>query len=75
METKLRIRKIYTIVEDTRIDGTLALEKATRKTAAAAVFQNPFADQYNEDLSLLYQWSEELGAEDYPTVPPASPYR
>ena len=57
-----RIRKIYTIVEETFADGTVRLDTPTRKAAAAAVFENPFAGEYQEDLSLLIQWSEEIGA-------------
>ncbi len=57
----LQIRKTYCIVEETLADGAKRLEKTTRKAAAAAVFKNPFAGLYQEDLSLLIQWSEELG--------------
>ena len=42
-ETKPQIRKLYTVVEETHSDGTVKLEKATRKAAAAAVFNNPYA--------------------------------
>jgi len=56
-----QIRKIYTVIEETQIEGSLKLDRATRKAAAAAVFSNPFAGTYQEDLSLLYQWSEEIG--------------
>jgi len=56
-----RIRKIYTVVEETHSDGMVQLDKPTRKAAAAAVFNNPYAGEYQEDLSLLYQWSEQLG--------------
>ena len=61
MSEKPQIRKIYTVVEETHADGTVLLDTPTRKSAAAAVFTNPFAGQYQEDLSLLIQWSEELG--------------
>ncbi|MFZ7126667.1 MAG: amino acid synthesis family protein [Desulfobacterales bacterium] len=57
----LQIRKIYTTVEETRADGVKTLAHPTRKSAAAAVFKNPYAGTYQEDLSLLYQWSEQLG--------------
>jgi hypothetical protein len=60
-DDKPRVRKIYTVVEETHADGALNLETPTRKAAAAAVFTNPFAGKYEEDLSLLIQWSEELG--------------
>ena len=62
MSEKPRIRKIYTVLEETHADGTAQLSTPTRKAAAAAVFVNPFTGEYQEDLSLLVQWSEELGA-------------
>ena len=58
---KPQVRKIFTVVEETHADGTVRLDTPTRKSAAAAVFANPFAGKYQEDLSLLIQWSEELG--------------
>ncbi|MEX1349519.1 MAG: amino acid synthesis family protein [Desulfobacterales bacterium] len=58
---KPQVRKIFTVVEETHADGTVRLSTPTRKAAAAAVFTNPFAGKYQEDLSLLIQWSEELG--------------
>jgi hypothetical protein len=58
---KPQVRKIYTIVDETFADGTLRLDTPTCKAAAAAVFTNPFAGKYQEDLSLLIEWSEELG--------------
>jgi hypothetical protein len=60
-EDKPQVRKIYTVVEETHADGAVRLETPNRKAAAAAVFTNPFAGKYQEDLSLLIQWSEELG--------------
>ncbi len=62
MSEKPQIRKIYTVMEETYADGTVRLSTPTRKAAAVAVFVNPFAGAYQEDLSLLVQWSEELGA-------------
>ncbi len=58
---KPQVRKIVTVVEETHGDGTVRLDTPTRKSAAAAVFTNPFAGKYQEDLGLLIQWSEELG--------------
>ena len=60
-EKDLKIRKIYTVIEETQADGNVRLDKPTRKAAVAAVFNNPFAGKYQEDLTLLYQLSEELG--------------
>jgi len=61
MPDRIEIRKLCTIVEETRADGQAKLDKPTRKAAAVAVFKNPFAGVYQEDLSLLYDWSEQLG--------------
>ena len=56
-----QIRKIYMVLEETHSDGTVRLDKPARKSAAAAVFNNPYAGTFQEDLSLLYEWSEQLG--------------
>ncbi|WP_022666664.1 amino acid synthesis family protein [Desulfospira joergensenii] len=61
MSDKPEIRTIYTLVEETCMDGVKSLENPTRKAACAVVFKNPYAGVYQEDLSLLYTWSEELG--------------
>lgn len=58
---KYQIRKMYTIVEETFKDGQVSLDKPIRKAAAVAVFKNPYAGKYQEDLSLLADWSTELG--------------
>lgn len=55
------VRKMYTFLEEIHADGIKKLAKPVRKAAAAAVFKNPFAGKYVEDLSLLYDWSTELG--------------
>ncbi len=54
------IRKYYLTIEESFRDGEKPLEKPLKKAAAAVVFKNPFAGKYVEDLTLLYQWSEEL---------------
>lgn len=56
-----KIRKMYLFVEETQADGVKELGKPVRKAAAAVVFKNPYVDQYEDDLSLLYSWSEKLG--------------
>ncbi len=61
MKQPPQIRKVYAIVEETRIDGIKPLDTPTRVAAAAAVFRNPFAGEYEEDLTLLIEWSESLG--------------
>lgn len=58
---KPEIRSFYTILEETHADGVKSLATPTRKAACAVVFKNPFAGQYVEDLSPLYEMSKELG--------------
>lgn len=55
------IRKLLTLVEETRAEGGRAVEPPTRRAAALAVIENPFAGRYVEDLSDLFAIGEELG--------------
>ena len=59
---KAKIRKIVTFIEETRSEMGKTVEPATRRAAAAAVIENPFAGRYQEDLSELIEIGEELGA-------------
>jgi len=59
---KAKIRKIVTVLEETLIEGGKAVSPPTRRAAAIAVVENPFAGSYVEDLSPLYEIGEELGA-------------
>ena len=56
-----RIRKIVTILEETLIEGGKAVSPPTRRAAAIAVIENPFAGRYVEDLAPIYAIGEELG--------------
>jgi hypothetical protein len=58
---KANIRKIVTVVEETRREMGRPIEPPTRKAAAVAVIENPFAGRYVEDLELLMEIGEELG--------------
>jgi hypothetical protein len=55
------IRKLFTIVEETRRELGRIVQPPTRKSAAIAVITNPFAGRYIEDLSELVAAGEELG--------------
>jgi hypothetical protein len=55
------IRKIVTVVEETRQEGGRDVSPPTRRAAAIAVIANPFAGQYVEDLAPLMAIGEELG--------------
>jgi len=55
------IRKIVTVVEETRLEMGKTVSPPTRRAAAIAVIENPFAGRYVEDLSPLIAIGEELG--------------
>src|SRR6202522_4566825 len=55
------IRKIVTVVEETLLEMGQTVTPPTRRAAAIAVIENPFAGQYVEDLSPLIAIGEELG--------------
>ncbi|MBP2666094.1 MAG: hypothetical protein H6Q76_1074 [Firmicutes bacterium] len=57
----MEIRKIVTVVEETRQEAGRQLANPTRKAAAMAVITNPFAGKYVEDLTPLIDASVELG--------------
>jgi len=58
---KAKVRKLLTFVEETRSEMGQAVEPPTRRAAAVAVIENPFAGRYVEDLSELIDIGEELG--------------
>ena len=55
------IRKTQVIVETTHADIGKAVNPPTRKAAAIAVIENPFAGTYTEDLAELMDIGAELG--------------
>ena len=59
---KANIRKLVTVVEETRVEMDRAVRPPTRRAVAVAVIENPFAGRYVEDLSPLIDVGEELGA-------------
>jgi hypothetical protein len=56
-----KIRRLLTVVEETRSEMGRAIDPPTRKAAAVAVIANPFAGRYVEDLEELMVIGEELG--------------
>jgi hypothetical protein len=58
----MEIRKIVTIVEETRMEAGRQLQTPTRRAAAMAVIKNPFAGKYVEDLAELMTIGEEFGS-------------
>jgi hypothetical protein len=60
---KYEIRKWYGVVEEIHHEGGPAPAEPLFKAAVAAVFRNPFAGTYTEDLSELTDHSPALAAE------------
>ena len=60
-ETTARIRKIVTVVEETWTEMGRAVDPPTRRAAAIAVIENPFAGVYVADLGPLVAAGAELG--------------
>jgi Amino acid synthesis len=59
---KTKIRKIVTFAEETHAEMGKPVSPPTRRAAAVAVIENPFAGRYVEDLTELMEIGEELGA-------------
>ena len=57
----VEIRKIFTVVEEIRVEGGRPVNPPTRRAAAVAVIRNPYANQFVDDLSQLSEIGEELG--------------
>ncbi|MBB5050849.1 hypothetical protein HNQ36_000797 [Afipia massiliensis] len=55
------IRKIVTVVEETLMEGGRDVSPPTRRAAAIAVIDNPFAGKFADDLAPLVAIGEELG--------------
>ena len=58
---KAKIRKLIISVEETQSEMGKAVTPPTRKAAAIAIIENPFAGQYVQDLKPLMDIGEELG--------------
>jgi hypothetical protein len=55
------IRKLFTIIEETRQEAGQTVSPPTRKAAAIAVIANPFAGRHVADLTELVETGEHLG--------------
>ena len=56
------IRKLFTVIEETHSEAGQAISPPTRKAAAIAVIDNPFAGHFQPDLQSLIEMGEQLGA-------------
>ncbi|MEQ8356106.1 MAG: amino acid synthesis family protein [Kiloniellaceae bacterium] len=57
----VKVRKFVVIVEETQQEIGREIAPPTRRAAALAVIENPFAGRYEADLEALMQAGEELG--------------
>ncbi len=55
------IRKTQVIIEEINMENGMKLVQPAKKVAAMAILKNPYAKGYKEDLSLLYDYGEQLG--------------
>jgi hypothetical protein len=58
---KARVRKLITILDEVHREMGREVSPPTRRAAAVAVIENPFAGRFQEDLSELMTIGEELG--------------
>lgn len=58
---KSKVRKIVVFLEETLTEMGQPVQPSTRRAAAAAVIENPFAGKYVQDLTELTEIGEELG--------------
>lgn len=57
----LKIRKLVSVVEETNLEIGQTISPPTRKAAAIAVIDNPFANKFIQNLELLIEFGAELG--------------
>lgn len=57
----VKIRKLVTFVDETYSEMGQAINPATRRAAAVAVIENPYAGEFSQDLEDLMVIGEELG--------------
>jgi len=58
---KAKLRKLATFVDEIHQEAGQKIDPPTRRAAAVAVIENPFAGTYQEDLEDLMAIGEELG--------------
>jgi len=56
-----KIRKVVMFLDETHIEMDKSISPPTRRAAAVAVIENPFASKYEEDLTPLMDIGAELG--------------
>src|SRR4029450_256909 len=57
----ITIRKFVTVIEEAHSEAGIPASPPLRKVAVAAIFNNPYAGRYSEDLSELIAFNAPLG--------------
>ena len=57
----IKIRKFVTVIEEAYSEAGIAADTPLRKVAVAAIFNNPYAGRYSDDLSELIAFNPPLG--------------
>ena len=57
------IRKLFTIIDETRLEALRSVDPTVRRVVTAAILTNPFSGRYVEDLEELIEASVDLSAE------------
>jgi hypothetical protein len=58
---ELRVRRIFSLVEERYIEAGRPADRPLRKIATVSVLENPYAGRYVEDLSEMIDASRDLG--------------
>ncbi|MEM8551919.1 MAG: amino acid synthesis family protein [Pseudomonadota bacterium] len=57
-----KVRKVAVFIEETHSEMGRIIAPATRRAAAVAVIENPYAGRYQHDLAVLMEIGAEMGA-------------
>ncbi|KAA3646707.1 MAG: amino acid synthesis family protein [Chloroflexi bacterium] len=57
----MELKRIYTFIEETHMEGEKELGEPLIRSAAAAIIHNPYANRYSPKLDNLIEAGEELG--------------
>ena len=60
---ELKVRRIFSIVEERLIETGQTADPPLRKTATVSILENPYAGRYEKDLSAMIEASRDLGKE------------
>ena len=61
MTEQMSIRKLYSVLDKSLMEGSFVIDNPIKKAVAIAVIKNPYSGCYLEDLSVLADFGAELG--------------